>query len=71
MPTSRRFWVQKTRHYCYGGRAGGHPVRGIKNKFARNVRKLEADPCQRCPFLNQSWLVLSIVLLRAMWTMAR
>ena len=26
------------------GRAGGHPVRGIKNKFARNVRKLEADP---------------------------
>lgn len=26
------------------GRPGGHPVRGIKNKFARNVRKLEADP---------------------------
>ena len=28
----------------FTGRAGGHPVRGIKNKFARNVRKLEADP---------------------------
>ncbi|WP_139652745.1 DUF561 domain-containing protein [Raoultibacter phocaeensis] len=26
------------------GRAGGHPVRGLKNAFSRNVRTLEADP---------------------------
>lgn len=26
------------------GRAGGHPVRGIKNKFSRAVRKQELDP---------------------------
>lgn len=25
------------------GRAGGHPVRGLKNKWAREMRKLEAD----------------------------
>lgn len=26
------------------GRGSGHPVRGLKNAFARQVRKLEADP---------------------------
>lgn len=26
------------------GRASGHPVRGLKNAFARQVRKLESDP---------------------------
>ncbi|MEG0505473.1 MAG: nitronate monooxygenase, partial [Raoultibacter sp.] len=26
------------------GRSSGHPVRGLKNAFARQVRRLEADP---------------------------
>lgn len=26
------------------GRASGHPVRGLKNVFSRNVRRLESDP---------------------------
>ncbi|MBK5211100.1 MAG: nitronate monooxygenase [Coriobacteriia bacterium] len=26
------------------GRASGHPVRGLKNAFSRNVRRMEADP---------------------------
>lgn len=29
------------------GRAGGHPVRGIKNRFAREVRKMEAAGTER------------------------
>lgn len=28
------------------GRAGGHPVRGLKNRFAREVRAAEADPAK-------------------------
>ncbi len=52
------------------GRAGGHPVRGIKN----NLRATFANwrPTLRTlPFLNQSWLAPFIVPLRAMWITVR